>query len=663
MSWAADEWKDGLPPQALQKISQLETQLTKFKKDREQKQCQLESLEVALQNQKKKTEEEKVSSVQLLRDNKHLSEACEDLQKKTSKLQHDVTAKDGQISHLEAKMARNKQLVDGESGKAHSQQNQMRSQLEHLEQETKRLMQENKDLSDKLASKGSSTSDICLKKQDSNANTSSLASQSQSIQVPKMNDRQMNDRQTWSGMDWKEQLPPKALQHLGQLEQQLDKMRRERDQKQCQLDSLDQALQNQKRKTEETKSEASSLQRELVVLSETCEGLEQQRSKMQNELTAKENQNSFLTGQLNNSKSTMEKELATSQSEQQRLQGEVTRLEKEATSLEQTKRELTDRKAVTEQALQSHNAVVANLTLQLEVANKEKETTGRKLEEKVVVLEKLTEEVKALQDRANRVTEQNDALRATIMDKDLSLEGALNDADKFKAQVAAKDEQISTLTKNIEVTKKELEEVTKNWESRQKGLREDLETTNKRLEEQLAENQGKLDIVSEKSAKLQKELDTVRHCYTEQTISLDRLKQSKQQVEEEKAALEAGCKRLEEDLSAAAQKAREKDEAHATVLTNVQLAKKDSDIALNDVTKKFEESCQDRDTVAKSLKDLQAEQMSFLSDRHQWQEQLAGVESRLANATHKCRFLVTFCFLCLAGGICSVLTEHMISFP
>ena len=46
MSWAADEWKDGLPPQALQKISQLETQLTKFKKDRDQKQCQLESLEV-----------------------------------------------------------------------------------------------------------------------------------------------------------------------------------------------------------------------------------------------------------------------------------------------------------------------------------------------------------------------------------------------------------------------------------------------------------------------------------------------------------------------------------------------------------------------------------------------------------------------------------------
>ena len=90
---------------------------------------------------------------------------------------------------------------------------------------------------------------------------------------------------------------------------------------QQQLDSLDcfsaelvfshfQALQNQKRKTEEAKSEASSVQRELLSLSETCETLEQQRSKLQNELTAKENQNAFLTGQLNNSKSMLEKELA-----------------------------------------------------------------------------------------------------------------------------------------------------------------------------------------------------------------------------------------------------------------------------------------------------------------------------------------------------------------
>ena len=71
-----------------------------------------------------------------------------------------------------------------------------------------------------------------------------------------------------------------------------------------------QALQNQKRKTDEAKSESSSLQRELSSMSETCQSLEQARHKLQNELSTKENQNSFLNGQLNNAKSNLEKELA-----------------------------------------------------------------------------------------------------------------------------------------------------------------------------------------------------------------------------------------------------------------------------------------------------------------------------------------------------------------
>lgn len=45
MSWLTDEWKDGLPSRALQKIAQIEAQLEKLKKEREQKQFQFESLE------------------------------------------------------------------------------------------------------------------------------------------------------------------------------------------------------------------------------------------------------------------------------------------------------------------------------------------------------------------------------------------------------------------------------------------------------------------------------------------------------------------------------------------------------------------------------------------------------------------------------------------
>ena len=45
MSWAASEWKDGLPARALQKITEYEGQLERLKKERQQKQFQLDSLE------------------------------------------------------------------------------------------------------------------------------------------------------------------------------------------------------------------------------------------------------------------------------------------------------------------------------------------------------------------------------------------------------------------------------------------------------------------------------------------------------------------------------------------------------------------------------------------------------------------------------------------
>lgn len=54
MSWAVEEWKDGLPGKALQKIQEMEGQLDKLKKEKTQKQFQLDSLEATLQKQKQK---------------------------------------------------------------------------------------------------------------------------------------------------------------------------------------------------------------------------------------------------------------------------------------------------------------------------------------------------------------------------------------------------------------------------------------------------------------------------------------------------------------------------------------------------------------------------------------------------------------------------------
>lgn len=54
MSWAVEEWKDGLPGKALQKIQEIEGQLDKLKKERQQKQFQMDSLEATLQKQRQK---------------------------------------------------------------------------------------------------------------------------------------------------------------------------------------------------------------------------------------------------------------------------------------------------------------------------------------------------------------------------------------------------------------------------------------------------------------------------------------------------------------------------------------------------------------------------------------------------------------------------------
>uniref|UniRef100_A0A672TZE7 Centromere protein Cenp-F N-terminal domain-containing protein n=1 Tax=Strigops habroptila TaxID=2489341 RepID=A0A672TZE7_STRHB len=57
MSWAVEEWKEGISPRVLQKIHELESQVDKLRKERQQRQFQLESLEAALQKQKQKVTE------------------------------------------------------------------------------------------------------------------------------------------------------------------------------------------------------------------------------------------------------------------------------------------------------------------------------------------------------------------------------------------------------------------------------------------------------------------------------------------------------------------------------------------------------------------------------------------------------------------------------
>ena len=45
MSWVQNEWKDGLPHRALQKITEIESQRDRLSKESQQKQFRLDTLE------------------------------------------------------------------------------------------------------------------------------------------------------------------------------------------------------------------------------------------------------------------------------------------------------------------------------------------------------------------------------------------------------------------------------------------------------------------------------------------------------------------------------------------------------------------------------------------------------------------------------------------
>lgn len=51
MSWAGEEWKDGLNHRALAKINEIEQQNEKLRKETKQKQYQIESLDAAFGKQ------------------------------------------------------------------------------------------------------------------------------------------------------------------------------------------------------------------------------------------------------------------------------------------------------------------------------------------------------------------------------------------------------------------------------------------------------------------------------------------------------------------------------------------------------------------------------------------------------------------------------------
>ncbi|KAM5295319.1 LOW QUALITY PROTEIN: centromere protein F-like [Glossophaga mutica] len=119
MSWAVGDGKEGLPTRAPQKTQELEGQLDKLKKERPQRQFQLETLEAVLQKQTHKVENEESEATTLQRENRSLRETCENLEKAKQKISHELQVKESQVN-----------IQEGQLSSA-------RKQIEKLEQELK----------------------------------------------------------------------------------------------------------------------------------------------------------------------------------------------------------------------------------------------------------------------------------------------------------------------------------------------------------------------------------------------------------------------------------------------------------------------------------------------------------------------------------------------
>jgi oligoribonuclease NrnB/cAMP/cGMP phosphodiesterase (DHH superfamily) len=98
MSWATEEWKDGLSVFVLKNISELEQHNERTVKDNKQKLFQLENCIASLEKQKRLTEEEKGKYASLKTENQILSESCGEAEKNKQKLLNELHLKDDKLS-------------------------------------------------------------------------------------------------------------------------------------------------------------------------------------------------------------------------------------------------------------------------------------------------------------------------------------------------------------------------------------------------------------------------------------------------------------------------------------------------------------------------------------------------------------------------------------
>lgn len=117
MSWARDEWKEGLTAQALRKVSEFELNLDRNRKELQQRQFQLDSVNAALQKQKILAEEQRSIGNEHKRELQVVSEKCDEYEKTREKINADIHMKESRIKCLDGLLQKERQALECEVSK------------------------------------------------------------------------------------------------------------------------------------------------------------------------------------------------------------------------------------------------------------------------------------------------------------------------------------------------------------------------------------------------------------------------------------------------------------------------------------------------------------------------------------------------------------------
>ncbi|BFZ12261.1 hypothetical protein BsWGS_15300 [Bradybaena similaris] len=468
MSWAADEWKDGLNPKALSKIREIEAHVDRLKKERDQKQFQVDSLEQALEVQKRKgTEKSEIATLQ--RENQSLVETCKDLEKTKEKLNSELALKDSEVASLVKTVAELRSGVPEKTTEPAENQHQQASDLqcevirslEHEIAELRRQVEEKSDTANTSARAGLG---------DEGSSTKTLRHLSEGDGLRKT----QQELQTLRALVCELEGKNKKLIQDGE----------------CTRHNTEAARLHLEVKMKESEKE---LKRELAQALEATKNAERI---------------------LQETKVKWQQETNAANTEQSKFKGLMEKLEAENARLVREQEDLSKKLAAADDVVKTNSARVAEADKRKAALENEKQSLASELEHKAREVQAQSAELMKLKNDIGQREQASDILKGQLADRTLETEKLKAEADAASHKLLLVENQLAELQKLQQKTDDRLKEVSLTLIQVQTE-KETLEGSNLELGTQLQKIQEELQTASTSLNDAQAQVNEVKCNFTE----------------------------------------------------------------------------------------------------------------------------------------------------